>query len=140
KMVKVCGCARHACATAPRTLISTPAGSRGPKRALTDRVENSKPAGLRAARSKFKAAKSHAAWMLSPKLSRPRWLILHPPACNPTRSSGDRARSQASQKTHHRIKAGTSSRRSHARQERSRAPKTGAESGLRRAEDGKQHQ
>src|SRR5699024_3998647 len=92
KMVKVCGCASHACASAPRTLISTPAGSRGPKRVLTDRVENSKPAGVRAARSKFKAAKSHAAWMLSPKLSRPRWLILHPPACNPTRSSGDRAK------------------------------------------------
>src|SRR5699024_12589944 len=75
-----------------RTVIRTPAGSRGPKRALTDRVENSKPAGVRAGRSTFKAAKSHAAWLLSPRLSRPLWLILRPPACNPTRSSGDSAK------------------------------------------------
>src|SRR5699024_11835943 len=62
------------------------------KRSLTDCVEITKPAGARAARSKSKASKSHAALMLTPKLSRPRWLILHPPACNPTRSSGDRAK------------------------------------------------
>src|SRR5699024_298454 len=79
-------------ASAPRTLISTPAGICEPKRAVTHRVENSNPAGVRAARSRFKAAKSHAAGMLSPKLSSPRWLILRPLACSPNRLPGDSAR------------------------------------------------